>query len=335
MAEANRMNIIEKLHKDFCEELTEVNDIILSNLECEEELIAEIGAYLVNSGGKRIRPLLTILSSKLFNYNGTANIKLAAATEFIHAATLLHDDVVDSSMLRRFKPTANSLWGNQSAILVGDYLFSQAFRLMVSADSMGSLRTLSDASATIARGEVTQLAHIKAKKFISKDEYFKIIEAKTSELFASSCKVGAIVSESNEEEANALYEYGKYLGLIFQIQDDILDYFSKSLKIGKNVGDDFYEGKITLPIIELYDLANESDKNLIKNYFITNSNRTEEQLDNIIALMSDYNIKKETDSIIDVLAKKARDSLAQISTKNTEIKTYLDDLIEFASRREC
>jgi len=334
MEEISRMNIIEQLHIDFAKELSEVNKLILSNLECDEELIGEIGNYLVKSGGKRIRPLLTILSSKLFNYDGTAHINLAAATEFIHAATLLHDDVVDSSLLRRFKPTVNSLWGNQAAILVGDYLFSQAFRMMVSADSMESLRTLSNASATIARGEVTQLAHIKSRKFLTQEEYFQTIEAKTSELFASSCKVGAIVANAIDNEAESIYEYGKNVGLIFQIQDDLLDYFSNSSKMGKNIGDDFYEGKITLPIIELQKQASDNDKKIIESIFVVREERTEIELGLIIELLNKYNIQKEINLVVEDLAKKAQSNLDKISSKNTKIKSYLEELIQFASSRE-
>ncbi len=330
-----RKNIIEELHEKYSSELNSINETILSYLkQSDVDMIHEIGDYLIKSGGKRLRPLLTLISAYLFNYQGSHHVTLAATTEFIHAATLLHDDVVDSSLMRRFKPTANSIWGNQAAVLVGDYLFSQAFRLMVSAGSMQALKTLSDASGLIAKGEVKQLQNIQSRKEIDRNDYYKTIEAKTAELFAASCKVGAIISGADEAKQNLMYNYGKNIGLIFQIKDDMLDYFSDVTRIGKNIGDDFSEGKITLPVIILMEKATHGDKKIIKQMFFNTDKRNESDLNNMILFLEKYNIQKEVEELITYHNNQAFDYIEQLQIKN-ENAEILKSIVNFASQREC
>jgi octaprenyl-diphosphate synthase len=324
---------ISMLHNRFEQDLTSVNNLILENLECEEKLILETGQYLINSGGKRIRPLLTIMSAKLFGYDGASHLLLAAATEFIHAATLLHDDVVDESQLRRFKPTVNSIWGNKTSILVGDFLFSQSFRLMVKTNSIKSLKCLSDASAIIAMGEVSQLASSNSNKIFSKEKYYKIIEAKTAELFAASAKVGAIISNVPDDICDMLYQYGKHVGLIFQVKDDILDYFSDKETSGKNIGDDFYESKFTLPVILLHEYAEDLDKELILQIFEKDYKKTEVDLVKIIALMNKYKILGKLDDEIYQLKSLAHDYLKSVVDTDKKIHNLMFDLIEFSGER--
>jgi octaprenyl-diphosphate synthase len=245
--------LIQDIQSDLAEDLTTMNQLILKHLNAGEELIEVVSKHLIEAGGKRIRPLLTILTSKMFGYSDANkhNIKLASAVEFIHTATLLHDDVIDSSRMRRFRPTANTIWGNKESILVGDFLFSQSFRLMVQAESMSALYCLSQASVVIVEGEVTQLTKLKQRRIISRLEYEDIIAAKTAELFGAACEVGAVIANQPVGICQVLRKFGIILGNIFQITDDLLDYLGDSKEIGKNTGNDFFEGKVTLPLILL------------------------------------------------------------------------------------
>ncbi|MEQ1615790.1 MAG: polyprenyl synthetase family protein [Hyphomicrobiaceae bacterium] len=228
-----------------------VNRIILDKAVSNVELIPELAHHLIDSGGKRLRPMLTIAAAKLCNYSGDGHIRLAAAVEFMHTATLLHDDVVDESNVRRGKKAARILWGNQASVLVGDFLLGQSFRMMVDVGSLPALKILSNAAAVIAEGEVMQLAAAK-NMTTSEDDYLAIIDAKTAALFASATEVGAAISNRPEAEQQALRAYGRSLGVAFQLVDDALDYGGDSSKLGKSVGDDFREGKITLPVILAY-----------------------------------------------------------------------------------
>lgn len=322
-------DFIKLLHSLFKDELENINKIILDSLESDEPLIKESAEHLLKSGGKRIRPLLTILSSKLFQYEGNKNILLAAATEFIHAATLLHDDVVDSSKMRRFKPTVNSLFGNKTAILVGDFLFSQSFKLMVSANSMNSLKALSDASSIIAMGEVSQLSS--SKDLISKERYFQIIKAKTAELFAAASKIGAIISNQIPSVIDDMYKLGLNIGLIFQIKDDILDYYSDNEIIGKNIGDDFYEGKITLPIIFLLEKID--DKDSFKEVFFK-AQKNDDDLEQIINMLKANDIIKLLDEEILCLKNDCLKILNNLENIDAEIIKLLIQLIEFSGQRD-
>lgn len=229
-------------------DLARVNQLIIDHMQSEVPLIPQLAGHLIAAGGKRLRPLLTLASARLCNYRGDDHIGLAAAVEFIHTATLLHDDVVDESDLRRGRDTANAVWGNQASVLVGDFLFSRAFRLMVQSDSMRVLDILANASAVIAEGEVAQLTTANDTE-TDEDGYLNVIRAKTAALFAAACRIGAVIGKRPDNEEAALDQYGLNLGIAFQLVDDYLDYGTANIKLGKAVGDDFREGKITLPII--------------------------------------------------------------------------------------
>src|SRR6476660_6739984 len=235
------------------------NAVILGRMQSKVALIPELAGHLIAGGGKRMRPMLTLASASLLGYPGTRHYKLAASVEFIHTATLLHDDVVDGSGLRRGRRTANLIWGNPASVLVGDFLFSRAFDLMVEDGSLKVLRILSHASAVIAEGEVNQLT---AQRQIDTDEdhYLEIISAKTAALFAAACRVSPVVAEAGEDAEHALDCYGKNLGIAFQLTDDVIDYASDSATMGKGVGDDFRDGKMTLPVILAYARGSEEDR---------------------------------------------------------------------------
>jgi octaprenyl-diphosphate synthase len=236
-----------------------VNAVILERMQSKVALIPELAGHLIAGGGKRMRPMLTLASANLLGYPGTRHHKLAAAVEFIHTATLLHDDVVDGSGMRRGKRTANLIWGNPASVLVGDFLFSRAFELMVEDGSLKVLRILSHASAVIAEGEVEQLT---AQRQIDTDEdhYLEIISAKTAALFAAACRVAPVVAEASEDAELALESYGRYLGIAFQLTDDVIDYASDAATMGKGVGDDFRDGKMTLPVILAYARGGDGDR---------------------------------------------------------------------------
>ena len=247
--------------------LDSVSEIIKHKLASEINLIQKMTDHHLESGGKRIRPLLTLASAKLCNYNdGNRDVNLAACIELIHSATLLHDDVIDSSELRRGVKTSNSIWGNQSSILVGDYLFSRCFEMMVEDASPEILKLLSSTSSTIAQGEVLQLEH-KGEIDLLEETYFNIINMKTATLFAAATKVGACIGEKSKKEKDALESYGKNLGMAFQIADDALDYFSTKTIFGKEIGKDFYEGKTTLPLIIIFQKANSEEKKFLIEIF--------------------------------------------------------------------
>src|SRR5215216_3250530 len=240
-------------------DLNHVNSVILERMQSDVALIPELAGHLIAGGGKRMRPMLTLACARLLDYPGTRHHKLAAAVEFIHTATLLHDDVVDGSGLRRGKRTANIIWGNPASVLVGDFLFSRSFELMVEDGSLRVLKILSRASAVIAEGEVDQLT---AQRRIEtgEDHYLDIISAKTAALFAAACRVSPVVAEASEEAELALESYGKNLGIAFQLTDDVIDYASDAETMGKGVGDDFRDGKMTLPVILAFARGSEADR---------------------------------------------------------------------------
>lgn len=236
-----------------------VNRIILDKAISDVDLIPELAHHLIDSGGKRLRPMLTIAAAKLAGYTGEGHVRLAACVEFMHTATLLHDDVVDDSDVRRGKAAARIVWGNQASVLVGDFLLGQAFRMMVDVGSLPALRILSNAAAVIAEGEVMQLAAAKDLT-TTEDAYLAIIDAKTAALFSAAAEVGAAIAERPVDEQAALRSYGKTLGIAFQLVDDALDYSGESARLGKSVGDDFREGKITLPVILAYRRGDETER---------------------------------------------------------------------------
>ena len=232
-------------------DMRSVNAVILDRMQSDIPLIPELAGHLIAGGGKRMRPMLTLACARLLDYGGTRHHLLAAAVEFIHTATLLHDDVVDGSDLRRGRRTANIIWGNPASVLVGDFLFSRSFELMVEDGSLKVLRILSNASAVIAEGEVNQLT-AQRQVTTTEDTYLDIIGAKTAALFAAACRIAAVVAERDEKAELALDAYGRNLGIAFQLVDDAIDYVSDAEAMGKEVGDDFRDGKVTLPVILAY-----------------------------------------------------------------------------------
>ena len=268
--------------------LEEVNLQIKYKLASEINLIHKMVNYHLKSGGKRIRPLLTLGSAKLCGYvNGNRDVNLAACVELIHGATLLHDDVIDASNLRRGNKTSNNIWGNQSSILVGDYLFSRCFEMMVEDGSQEILKLLSYTSSKIAQGEVQQLEY-KGEIYILEETYFDIINSKTAALFAAATRVGACIANKNKKEKDALESYGRNLGLAFQIADDALDYYSTKTIFGKEIGKDFFEGKVTLPIIFLCQKANSEEKTFLEKIF-KKANRSKLEFIETQKLIKKYN----------------------------------------------
>jgi octaprenyl-diphosphate synthase len=250
---------VERLQTLLAGEMAQVNALILERLQSPVTLIPQLASHLIASGGKRLRPLVTLAAAKLCGYQGPHHIALAAAVEFIHTATLLHDDVIDESALRRGQATANMVWGNQASVLVGDFLFSRAFQLMVETDSAEALRILSAASAVIAEGEVLQLT---TAHDLETDEtgYMSVIAGKTAALFAAAAEMGAVIAGRPAAEREALRSYGADLGIAYQLVDDVLDYTGRRSSLGKNTGDDFREGKITLPVVLAHRRASDEER---------------------------------------------------------------------------
>ena len=268
--------------------LNDVNQQIKYKLASEVNLIHKMTSYHLKSGGKKIRPLLTLSSAKLCGYeNGNRDVNLAACVELIHNATLLHDDVIDNSNLRRGIKTSNTIWGNQSSILVGDYLLSRCFEMMVEDGSLEILKLLSSTSSKIAQGEVSQLEY-KGEIDILEEKYFNIINSKTAALFAAATRVGACITNKSKKEKDALESYGRNLGLSFQIADDALDYYSTKTIFGKEIGKDFYEGKVTLPIIFLCQKTNSEEKIFLKKIF-KKKNRSKLEFNETQNLIKKYN----------------------------------------------
>jgi octaprenyl-diphosphate synthase len=281
----------QNLTKNLEGDLKKVDEIILSFAQGKSPLIQEISHHLISSGGKRIRPVLLILAAKLCGSNsGNNHYNLAAAVELIHSATLLHDDVVDTSQIRRGKKTANAIWDNKPSILVGDYLFSVAFQLMVLSENLEVLGLLAKASSIMADGEVMQLQNSNDIA-LSEEKYFEIIFGKTAVLFSAACEVGALINNRPQAEISALKNFGKNLGIIFQIVDDMLDYSAKEKTLGKDIGNDFFEGKVTLPIILTYRKASAADQKIISDLFAKNliaSAQNQDDFAKILQLIEKY-----------------------------------------------
>ena len=307
-----------------------VEEKIKSKLSSDVELVQKMADYHVETGGKRLRALLTLGSAKLCGYTkGSRDINLAACVEMIHSATLMHDDVIDSGNVRRGKKTLNKIWGNQPSILVGDYLLSRCFEMMVEDGSLEVLKLLSSASAKIAQGEILQLQH-KGEVDMLEETYLKIITSKTAELFAAATKVGAILSTKSSKEKEALEFYGKNLGLTFQIADDTLDYNSDLKFFGKKIGKDFFEGKITLPVILLFQKTTSSEKKTLKEIF-KKEERSENDLSLTLSLIKKYNIVKECYKKADHFINLASNSLSVFN--DSEEKKILEKLTSFSLAR--
>ena len=320
---------LEPLLRLVRDEMGEVNKIILDQARSDVALIPELAQHLINSGGKRLRPMLTIGAAKMCGYSGDGHIRLAAAVEFMHTATLLHDDVVDESEMRRGKKTARILWGNQASVLVGDFLLGQAFRMMVDVGSLGALRILSDASSVISEGEVMQLAASK-NLGTTEEKYLAVILAKTAALFSAATEIGAILTNRSGSEQAALRLYGTNIGLAFQLIDDALDYSGEAARLGKRVGDDFREGKITLPVVLAYRRGNAEERAFWQRT-LQDGAIDEDDLSNAIELMHGHNAIEETIERACHYGQEAREAL-QIFPKS-EARAALLDAIDFSISR--
>ena len=318
---------------DLCrEDLQSINTLILEKLDSSVPLIQEIGKYLILSGGKRLRPLLTTACYLILNDQSPNNINhvgLAAAVEFIHAATLLHDDVVDLSKDRRGNLTANEVWGNKTSVLVGDFLFSRSFQLMTKYGTMETLKILSDASVIISEGEVLEISNDKNLE-MNEDTYFQVINGKTASLFSAACQVGGISGGAKDNEHQALKSFGTNFGMAFQLIDDAIDYSSNSKTMGKNIGDDFKEGKITLPLILAYGRSNKEEKKFLKNV-ISNPKEDQNNFKLTKELLIKYKCIEDTLIRANHFADVAIDSLSIFN--NNEYKKALIKLIETSIKR--
>jgi octaprenyl-diphosphate synthase len=310
-------------------DMSRVNAEILQRTGSDVTMIPEVAHHLISSGGKRLRPMLTLAMASLTGYSGDGHIKLAAAVEFMHTATLLHDDVVDQSDMRRGKPAARKLWGNEASVLVGDFLLGQAFKMMVEVGSLRALEILSSAAAVIAEGEVMQLGVAK-NTATTEDEYLAVIRAKTAELFAAACEVGPVLTQRPKAEAAACRSFGMNLGIAFQLVDDSLDYGGKAAKLGKNIGDDFREGKITLPVVLSFRRGSESERA----FWIRTLEQGEvadNDLDTAVGLMIKHRALEDTITRAQHYGAIARDALALFPA--SAMKQALEEAVEFCTAR--
>lgn len=306
-----------------------VNELILSKAGSDVEMIPEVANHLISSGGKRLRPMLTLAAAQMFGYRGDAHVKLATSVEFMHTATLLHDDVVDESDMRRGRRTARMIWGNQASVLVGDFLLGQAFRMMVDVGSLECLDILSTAASVIAEGEVMQLG-VSKNLDTTEDEYLSVIKAKTAALFSAAAEVGPVVAEATRNDRAALRSYGMNLGLAFQLIDDALDYGGNSQDLGKNVGDDFREGKVTLPVILAFRRGTPEERGFWKSA-IENAETDDAALERALALMGRHNAIGDTVARARHFGEIARDALAPLEASPQ--KQALLDVIDFCVSR--
>jgi octaprenyl-diphosphate synthase len=323
------LDTIAPLLNLVADDMDRVNGIILEKARSDVEMIPELARHLIDSGGKRMRPMLTIASAKLCGYEGEGHVKLAASVEFMHTATLLHDDVVDQSELRRGKIAARLLWGNEASVLVGDFLLGQAFKMMVEVGSLGALRVLSNAAVVIAEGEVFQLS-IAKNTATTEDDYLAVINAKTAALFAAAAEVGGIIADRSAAEQAGLRSYGKNLGLAFQLVDDALDYSGEQAKLGKSVGDDFREGKITLPVVLAFRRGNAEERAFWQRT-LERAEMQDGDLDRAIGYMIKYGTIEDTIKRARHYGAMACDALA-IFPESAE-KSALLDAVEFCVRR--
>ena len=319
----------ERLAAALADDMAAVNDMIRARMASEHApRIPEVTAHLVEAGGKRLRPMLTLAAARLCGYDGPYHVHLAATVEFIHTATLLHDDVVDESDQRRGRPTANLLWDNQSSVLVGDYLFSRSFQLMVETGSLRVLDILANASATIAEGEVLQLTAT-ADLATTEEIYFKVVRGKTAALFSAAMQVGGVIADACEDKLKALFAYGDALGIAFQIVDDLLDYGGTDA-IGKNVGDDFRERKLTLPVIRAI-AAGDADERTFWKRTIGKGQQDEGDLDRAMSILARHGAMRSTRDTALEWAENAKAALASIP--DHDLKSMLIDLADYVVER--
>ena len=320
---------LDALDGIVADDIIRVNRLIVEKMESRAPLIPQLAGHIVAAGGKRLRPMLTLAASRLCGYEGERHIALATCVEFIHTATLLHDDVVDESMLRRGQESANALWGNEASVLVGDFLFSRAFQLMVSDGSLKVLKILSDASAIIAEGEVLQLLTTNDTE-TSEEAYLEVIRSKTATLFAAAAKIGAVVAERPKAEEEALESYGMNLGIAFQLVDDALDYSADQAKLGKTVGDDFREGKISLPVVLAWRRGNDKEREFWRQT-LEHQEQKECDLENAISLMEKHGALRDTIERARHYGSIARDALGIFS--DSETKSAMSEAIDFSIER--
>ncbi len=323
----NSINSIEQVLDVVDGDMQQVNANIRGSLDSHVVLIKQISEYIINSGGKRLRPILVVLMARALGYSGKDHIQLAAIVEFIHTATLLHDDVVDESDMRRGNKTANEVWGNSASVLVGDFLYSRSFQMMVSLQNIGIMDILANATNTISEGEVLQLLNI-GNLEITEEQYYQVIFNKTAKLFEAGCELSALISNCDEESRGKIANYGKYLGMAFQIADDILDYSVDSEQLGKNVGDDLAEGKLTLPLIYLLENGTTEDKQLIEAAIKSSSIKYLKKLQTRLDETQSLNYCKEKASEFADKAKQQLDNL-----DNGQAKEALLFLCDFACNR--
>ena len=325
----SRKPSIDELHRLVSDDLRIVNELIIKHMHSPVPLIPQLAGHLVAAGGKRLRPMLTLAAARMCGYRGGRHQALAACVEFIHTATLLHDDVVDESDLRRGLATANAVWGNKASVLVGDFLFSRAFQLMVADGSLRVLEILSGASAVIAEGEVLQLVTSNDTD-TSEQAYLDVIRCKTAALFAAACRIGAVVADRPKVEEEALDSYGLNLGIAFQLIDDMLDYSAKQAELGKTVGDDFREGKVTLPVVLAFRRGDESERGFWRRC-IEKVEQSEEDLSHAIALLERHGALRDTVARARHYGAIARDAMG-IFPDGPEKRSLLD-VVDFCIER--
>jgi len=326
----SHMNLIQSIDdvlKTSHDDMQDVNQTIRESLDSHVVLIKQISAYIINSGGKRLRPILVVLMAQALKYKGKNHIQLAAIIEFIHTATLLHDDVVDESDMRRGNKTANEVWGNSASVLVGDFLYSRSFQMMVKIQNLKVMDILANATNTISEGEVLQLLNI-GNLDITEEQYYQVIKNKTAKLFEAGCELSALLSSENEDLIAKMASYGKNLGMAFQIADDLLDYAIDNDELDKNIGDDLAEGKLTLPLIYLLEHGTLEDKNLIENAIKSQSTK---HLKTIQKRINETPALEYTQQKAQNFALKAKNQLKDLEDSNA--KSALMFLCDFACNR--
>ncbi|MEG3618855.1 polyprenyl synthetase family protein [Magnetovibrio sp. PR-2] len=327
--ERKKASPLDRLSELLEDDLKAANQEIVERMHSPVSLIPQLAGHIIAAGGKRLRPLLTIASARMCGYTGDRHILLSACIEFIHTATLLHDDVVDESDLRRGEESANAIWGNKASVLVGDFLFTRAFELMVGDGDLEVLRILSEGSSTLAEGEVLQLVTANDTE-TNESAYMEVIEAKTAELFAAAAELGPVVADRPKHEQDAMRAYGMNLGIAFQLVDDVLDFSAKQEQLGKAVGDDFREGKITLPIILAFARGTDEERAFWKRT-MEELDQNENDLDHAMGLLGQHNALTDTAERARHYGAIARDSLGIFP--ESEIKTALLDVIDFVIER--
>ena len=321
---------VERLAKKLSSRLNQVETEIKKNIKDQEGLITITAGHLINAQGKKLRPLLTLLISKMLKYRGNSDINLAVCIEFIHNATLLHDDVIDEGKVRRGKVSANQIWGNKISVLVGDYLLSKAFKLMVKNKSLKLLEILSETSLILARGQIQDVNNFQ-NIHLSENKYLKIINAKTAELFRISCYLPTILTNQKISIQKSFNNFGFNFGMAFQLSDDILDYFGKTRQMGKVIGKDFFEGKITYPMIHCYNKSTTKDKKILKSFF-KKKTRSKTDLHQTLKIMEKTNTHKKSLDFMSKFLEKAKKNILKFD--GIADKVYLDELVDHLLIRE-